>query len=307
MQRTQRPMEPQMSLVRPTSPHALFPSGIRPAGRVSRGAIAALAALSCITFASAPATAAGRLDARYVLTVGGVELGRGAVTVKADDTTYEISGSGRISGALRAVSSGKGQVAARGALNGAQMVPQVYAMHAESEGKKERSRISMASGAVKSTDVHPPLRPLPDRVPVTGDLLASIVDPLSGAFVYVPGNGDLLAPSVCNRSLSVFDGRQRYDLQLTYSRRENVQTKGYDGPALVCQVRYTPVAGHRTNRESVKFMQNNKDMFIWLAPISGTRLLAPFRANVATMIGPAQLEATTFTASSAGSGSRGEP
>ncbi len=301
-------MEPYMSQVCPKPHPVSLPQGVRhlpaPVRHLRAGVVAALA---CAALSSMPAHAAGRLDARYVLTVGGVEMGRGAVTVKADDATYEISGSGRISGAMRAVSSGKGQVAARGTLNGAQMVPQIYAMHAESEGKKERARIAMASGAVKSTDVHPAMRPMPDRVPITDRVLGSIIDPLSGAFVYVPGTSDLLAPSVCNRTLSVYDGRQRYDLQLSFSRKENVQTKGYDGPALVCQVRYTPVAGHRANREAVKYMQDNKDMFVWLAPIAGTRLLAPFRATVATMIGPAQMEATTFKASSAGSAARGEP
>ncbi len=41
-------------------------------------------------------------------------------------------------------------------------------------------------------------------------------------------------------------------------------------------------------------MMNNKDIFIWLAPVAGTRVLAPFRATVATAIGIAELEAVSF-------------
>lgn len=265
-------------------------------GRGIRAGTGVLAALMLATLPTGPAHAAGRLEARYVLTVAGVELGRGAVTLKADESTYEVSGSGRISGVLRAVSSGKGQIAARGHLTDTKMVPQVYAMHAESEGKKERARIAMASGGVTSTDVHPPLRAIPDRVPVADKVLRNIVDPVSGAFVYIPGTGDLFAPSSCDRALPVFDGRQRYDLQLSFKRKESVKTKGYEGPALVCQVRYTPVAGHRQNRETVKYMQDNEDMFVWLVPIAGTRLMAPYKASISTMIGTALLEATSFRA-----------
>lgn len=269
-------------------------------GRTIRAGTGAVAALLLAALSTGPAHAAGRLDARYVLTVAGVELGRGAVTLKADDSTYEVSGSGRISGVLRAVSSGKGQIAARGHLTDTKMVPQVYAMHAESEGKKERARIAMASGGVTSTDVHPPLKAIPDRVPVADKVLRNIIDPVSGAFVYVPGTGDLLAPSSCDRALPVFDGRQRYDLQLSFKRKESVKTKGYEGQALVCQVRYKPVAGHRPNRETVKYMQDNEDMFVWLVPIAGTRLMAPYKASISTMIGTALLEATTFRAAAGG-------
>lgn len=288
------------------APHGA-PAAARFSPRTFRAGRGALAALVLATLSAAPASAAGRLDARYVLTVAGVELGRGAVTLKADDSTYEVSGSGRISGVLRAVSSGKGQIAARGQLTDTKMVPQVYAMHAESEGKKERARIAMASGGVTSTDVLPPLKPIPDRVPVADKVLRNIIDPVSGAFIYVPGTGDLLSPTSCDRALPVFDGRQRYDLQLSFKRRENVKTKGYEGPALVCQVRYTPVAGHRPNRDTVKYMQENEDMFVWLVPISGTRLMAPFKASVSTMIGTALLEASSFRTAAGGGAVPDEP
>lgn len=259
--------------------------------------LATLAFLPLAAFStSLEAHAAGLLDARYTLTVAGVELGRAAVTVRASDSAYEVSGVGRITGALRAVSSGKGQIAARGALNGSKMIPRVYAMHAKSEGKKERARLAMVSGAVTNEDVHPPLRPLPDRVPVVERVLRNIMDPVSGAFIYLPGTGSLISPEACDRTIPVYDGRQRYDLRLSYARQETVETKGYSGPAVVCQVRYIPVAGHRPNRYTVQYMVDNEDMYVWLAPIEGTRLLAPFKVSVATLIGTATLDATSFKA-----------
>ncbi|MDQ0505668.1 DUF3108 domain-containing protein [Xanthobacter agilis] len=243
-----------------------------------------------------PALADGRLDAKYVLSVGGVELGRASVVVQAGASTYEISGSGRITGVLRAVSSGNGVAAARGVLTPSKMVPRVYALNAEADGKKEGARLAMAGGAVAEMEVEPPLRPAPDRVPVTNATLQDIIDPMSGAFVYVPEPTNPLSSAVCERAVPVFDGRQRYDIVLNYLRTEQVKVSGYKGPAVVCGVRYKPVSGHRPSRYTVQYMVDNKDMFVWLVPIEGTRLMAPFKVSVATMIGTAVFQATSFSA-----------
>lgn len=251
-------------------------------------------AAAALGLASVPAFADGRLSAKYTLTIGGVELGRGSIVAEAGDAAYEISGSARVTGVLRAVSSGKGVAAARGTFGSGKMVPRVYAMNAEADGKEETARIAMTSGTVKEMDVEPPLKPAPDRVPVTPGALQNIMDPMSGAFIYVPGTADMLSPAACERSIPVFDGRQRYDLTLSYLRTERVKADGYAGPAVVCAVRYAPVAGHRPSRYTVKYLSDNKDMFVWLVPIAGTRLMAPFKVSVATLIGTAVLEAESF-------------
>lgn len=258
--------------------------------RPAAGLAAALVA--CAT----PALAEGRLDAKYVLSVGGVELGRASVVVQAGEDAYEISGSGRITGVLRAVSSGKGVAAARGVLTPAKMVPRLYALNAEADGKKEGARLAMAGGAVAEMEVEPPLKPLPDRVPITNATLQNVIDPMSGAFVYVPPPTEPLSAAACARAVPVFDGRQRYDIVLSYLRTEQVTVTGYKGPAIVCGVRYQPVAGHRPSRYTVQYMADNKDMFVWLVPIEGTRLMAPFKVSVATMIGTAVFQATSFQA-----------
>ena len=51
------------------------------------------------------------------------------------------------------------------------------------------------------------------------------------------------------------------------ARRRTVEKPGYKGPVLVCNARYVPIAGHRSLRPSTKFMQENKDMQVWLAPV----------------------------------------
>lgn len=279
---------PSRRLVRPTVTTMIDAAYVL---RAPRAFLAAAALLGV-----QPALADGRLDAKYVLSIGGVELGRASVVLQAGADSYEISGSGRITGVMRAVSSGKGVVAARGVLTPGKMVPRVYALNAEADGKKEGARLAMAGGSVAEMEVDPPLHPAPDRIPVTNTTLQDIIDPMSGAFVYVPEPTEPLSAAACERAIPVFDGRQRYDIVLNYLRTEQVKVSGYNGKAVVCGVRYKPVAGHRPTRYTVQYMQDNKDMFVWLVPIAGTRLMAPFKVSVATMIGTALFQATSFEA-----------
>jgi hypothetical protein len=62
----------------------------------------------------------------------------------------------------------------------------------------------------------------------------------------------------------------------------------------MCSVSYEPIAGHRANIPLVKYLSEGREIEIALAPIAGTRLLAPFRLSVAStlanlMIGPIDL------------------
>ncbi len=258
-----------------------------------------LAALSLagalLAFLPAGAQADGRFTARYTLTVGGVSVARAVVAGRATATSYELAGTGRVTGVLRVISSGKGDVAARGAIGPNGLNPQVFAFSATADGKDEAVRVAVANGTAKEVDVEPPIKPLPDRIEVTPAHLTSIIDPMSGAFVYVPGSAEMISAAACDRTIPVFDGRQRYDVRLSYLRTEQVKAgKTYASDAVVCRVSYFPVAGHRPTRSTVKYMMENKEMYVWLVPIAGTRLMAPFRISIETMIGTAVFEATSF-------------
>jgi Protein of unknown function (DUF3108) len=122
-----------------------------------------------------------------------------------------------------------------------------------------------------------------------------VVDPMSAALLRVAGNGDPVSPDACRRTIPVFDGRMRFDLQLSYKRMERVAAeKGYNGPVVVCAVQFVPLAGHVPARAAIKYLVAQRDMEVWLAPIAGTRVVVPFRVSVPTPIGTGVLEATQF-------------
>lgn len=241
------------------------------------------------------ALADGRLEARYRMSLGGLELGRAALLVEIDDSSYIASGSGRLTGVVQAVSSGKGTAGARGTIARGTLAPRSFAMEAETDKKSEAIRLVMNGSGVTDMRVEPPVFPSADRVPVADKDKKGVFDPMTAALVLVPGTEEPVSAKACERTLAIFDGRQRYDLALSFERIDQVRAeKGYAGPAVVCRVAYRPVSGHKPNRSGVKYMMKNKEMYVWLAPVAGTRMLAPFRASVTTAIGVAQLEAEAF-------------
>ena len=122
-----------------------------------------------------------------------------------------------------------------------------------------------------------------------------VEDPMTASLLRVPGSGEPLSAEACKHTVSVFDGRLRYDLQLAFKRMDTVKAdKGYAGPVVVCAVYFTPVAGYIPTRAAMKYLSKQRDIEVWMAPIAGTRMLVPFRAQGPTPIGTAVLEATEF-------------
>ena len=120
----------------------------------------------------------------------------------------------------------------------------------------------------------------PDRVPLTAAHQQGVVDPFTAWLIPAAGEGDGLGRAACERTLPIFDGQKRYDLKLAFKRMDKAKAdKGYQGPALVCAVTFQPIAGHRPASSTVKFLAGGRDIELWLAPVAGTRLLAPIRVS----------------------------
>src|SRR3989304_719412 len=116
-----------------------------------RGAIA----FALLLAATIPAAADTRLEGRYAVSIAGLTLGTAAIVLD-----------------VRAA--------------GGRLVPQSYAMTAESQKKTDEVRMAMANGFVRDFSAVPPLEPEPDRVPLSEAHLKGVLDPLSAALFIVP-------------------------------------------------------------------------------------------------------------------------
>jgi hypothetical protein len=257
--------------------------------------IGAIVLAVALADAAGAAHAQGHLDAAYVVTLSGLPIGKGTWTIDVGDDQYTASASGATSGVLRIFASGQGSSAVRGAVTAGQPVPSTYASRIVADKRSDDVRILFGGGAVKEYTADPPTMPSPDRVPITDAHRRGVSDPLTASLIRVAGNGDTFAPEVCQRSIPVFDGRMRYDLQLAFKHLDKVNAeRGYQGTVLVCSVYFVPLAGHVPDRSAIKYLVEQRDMELWLAPIAGTRLMVPYRASIPTPIGLGVLQATQF-------------
>lgn len=109
--------------------------------------------------------------------------------------------------------------------------------------------------------------------------------------------GEDLSQEACQHTLPIFDGRHRYDLKLTFKRMDRMSAdKAYAGPAVVCSLGYQPIAGHRASTPLVKYLSEGREMEIVLAPVAGTRVLAPVRLSVVSMLANLVIQANRFEA-----------
>lgn len=264
-------------------------------GRTVRFLLLACVAMGPAVAVPGPALAQGKLEATYTVTLAGIPIGKGTWSINVGETHYNAVATGATTGLLRVFTGGEGTTVAQGGFGGGKLASSTYTANIKSRKKSNETRLIFEKGALKEAKITPTPDDDPERVPVTEAHTRGVVDPMSASLLRVPGNGDLLAPEACNRRLSVFDGRLRYDLRLAYKRMDRVKAdKGYAGPVLVCAVYFVPVAGYVPSRRSIKYLSAMRDTEVWLAPITGTRVLAPFRAQGPTPIGDARLEADQF-------------
>jgi Protein of unknown function (DUF3108) len=257
----------------------------------------AVAAAALVAAFDGRAFAETRLDARYTATLAGVPIGRGLWQVEIADNQFTAIASGKTSGLLAVFSGGHGTAASSGSVKAGILQAASYASSVVSGKKTDDVRMALSGGVVKNLSAEPPMPPVPDRVPVTEAHMRGVIDPMTGGLLATSGTGDTVTPEACHRTLPIFDGRGRFDLILSFKRMERVKAEqGYEGPVVVCNVHYHPIAGHRPNRAAIRYLMEARDIEVWYAPVAGTRILVPFRISVPTVLGTAVLEADTFVA-----------
>jgi len=260
------------------------------------GLVVGLGAVS----AAAPAHAQGRVDAHYEASLSGIPVGKGTWTIEIGDDVFSASAQGGSAGLLKAFSGGSGSGGAQGRVVGGALVSQAYTATTTTSKKSETIRLSLANGGIKDFSIDPVPPVDADRIPVTDAQRKNVLDPMTGSMIRVPGNGELLTPEACRTGAGIFDGRLRYDLKLDFKRMETVKAEnGYHGPAVVCAIYFTPVAGYIPDRPVIKWLANQRNMEAVFVPIAGTRILVPFRMTIPTPLGPAMLEATSFVTTAA--------
>ena len=253
-------------------------------------------ALAAAPLLACPASASEwiGLSGSYSVSIAGLPIGQFNLDGTFNDRAYRLDGNGGMTGFGRLVSSGRGTAQSHGTFAAGRVLPARYA-YQETGHKDVSISMDMSHGEVRRLSVAPPVEPHWERIPVTEAHKRGILDPMSGLLYQAKSTAALLSPAVCGRSVPIFDGRQRFDIELSYAGTREVRTpRGYQGPVVVCRAAYRPIAGHRPTKKEVRQMQANPNMEVWFAPVDGTRVLLPYRVAIRTSLGDAVAEAERF-------------
>src|SRR6478736_5879772 len=211
-------------------------------------------------FAEGSTTSSYRIIATYRVDFGGFNLGNFRLTTVLRGSEYKPRGEGQFSVmggrllAWRVSTSSKGRVTDDGP------VPATYAFDYNGGDGSQRLHVTFDKGAVTQVSTEPPNQTSLHVVPVTKEQLQGVLDPVTAMFLYARSdnpNGDL---KVCDHTVPVFDGVQRYDLVLKPKRTVRLQknaSTAYSGFAAVCRVKFNPISGRSEEHTSELQSQSN--------------------------------------------------
>lgn len=252
-------------------------------------ALAAAAFLPGAWGVAAQAAQAETFRTKYAASLTGLPVGELVVDLDLADGAYAIDGKVKVRGFARIFSDGKGEASAAGRLDEGAVAPSEF--HYRYREKDDDDRVTLRFDGSRIAAIEPePKKRGKKRIPVTEAHLSDVLDPLSAALI--PAAAD---ESACDRTLPIFDGEKRYDLAMSFRGTETISGgKGaYSGPAVVCSVRYEPVAGHRADHKDVRSMEK-ASIEVWLAPLGDAGAMFPVRLKIGTGYGPLVIEAQRF-------------
>ncbi len=241
-----------------------------------------------------------KFDADYRVSLSGVPIGKAHLTGTFNGPRYRIDGYGSLTGIAGAFYDYKASASSAGRLSRDAPLPNAFSVNATDGEKTATVRMTMSKGRVNRLQLSP--RPSkhwlqhPFRVRVTEAHKRGTLDPMSALIVT---GADGLDARACNRTVPIFNGRERFDVQLRYRSIRTVSDRTVPGGrVLVCGAKYRAVAGHRSDKDEVK-QAEKVDIELQLSPVEGSDLLVPYRVHIPTPLGPAVIQASGLTSKGA--------
>jgi len=231
-------------------------------------------------------------DARYVLTLGGINIAAMDVGLTDSGSNYDLELNAKVAGLGTLVASGTAIASASGSsTNG--LVSQDFDLRTKANGESFSVDVSFAGRDVSVFKVEPPIVDNYDRVPLERRHLTGVGDFLS-AFVIKGGSLD---KSLCQRKMNIFTGVERFNIAMSYAGEDEATSPrtGYQGPVILCSLKYTPVSGHFTTSEITNYLADDSRILVWYAPLGDSSYFIPYRVMLTTNMGDLSMVLTGLT------------
>lgn len=235
-------------------------------------------------FFSVPALAQEvNAHARYAVTVGGINVANVQIRLETDQSQYQLDVTADVAGLAQIVAQGSGAANSGGRLTTSGLASDRFYLETRTQSERFAVETRYSGGNANHQAVTPPLTPNPDRVPVSDSHRRGVNDPLA-AFIL---RGSALDQSLCNRSLPIYTGIERFDMALSYASMDTATSNrtGYQGPVVLCAMRYVPISGHFNSSQITNYLRENQRMLVWYAPLGQTGYFIPYRMIIGTSFG----------------------
>jgi hypothetical protein len=251
-----------------------------------------LAVASLVACVSGGVSAGGAADwpanvrAVYDINFNGFHVGSFEFQSQSEDQSYTIAGNAQLTlllGAFRWI----GETRSFGLIANHAPKPAAFVFEFKANSKAGSTKMDFADGVVADVRHSPPPMPKPDTVPVRKQHLRGVLDPLSAIMVVARASN----PNPCDQRLPIFDGKERFDLVLSYKGQMKVneqQPSGQPAIAHICRVKYQPIAGHKVDAET-SFMATTDGIEVALRPVPSANVLIPYQITIPTLVGYATI------------------
>jgi hypothetical protein len=220
------------------------------------------------------------------LYAGGITLGKVDMSATIRANTYHAVSNLQTAGIVNAFWQSTIQATTNGTVGRGTIRPQLYDSFStgRSNHKQEVSLTYQPDGTIRLY-ANPPYDT--NRYKVSEAQKKDTFDPLSG-IVYVT-SGTAAKNNPCNVTIPVFDGKRRYNIEMTFDKMTDISMDNglYKGQAFQCRARYRQIAGFKQ-----KIIEDNAHFPIihaWIVPypsgMAGRNFVVPLRVWADTPYG----------------------
>lgn len=251
---------------------------------------------SFLTTAQAESTT--NLSVDYQIAVGGFNLGHADVNAQVGETAYQLDAFIKTEGIAENFFETTFALESQGAFSGNRVKPTRFVSTYTDGEDTRRVELLYPRGSAPTMTAEPAYGDGFGPNIGANDVIMT-QDPISALLLPVLSS----ATSPCERSLPLFDGRRRYNLQLRPDNpggamvEMNGDENGYSGPVMRCTVKMIPVAGYE-RKTLIKLLEREDSIKVWLAPVEDGRFWVPVRLTLRTPFGGAVMRASRFEVAS---------
>jgi len=230
------------------------------------------------------------LEVDYKIALGGFDFGSADIKAVIGGADYELDALIKTEGVAEQFFETTFALASQGSFSGNRVKPSRFVSTYADADSSRRVELTYPSSGAPIMAAEPAYEDGFGPHVQLNDILMT-QDPISALLLPVRNT----TASPCDRSLPLFDGRRRYDLQLREDgmMEMNDAEGGYNGPAMRCTVGMLPVAGYE-RKTLIKLLAREDSIRVWLAPLEGTDVWVPVRMTLRTPFGGAVMRATRF-------------